>query len=366
MASRTNAKIRLVALLDSISSLGLKVGISVAILAAGYLLTVVFGPRIREIDKLAAADSKYLLDTLRIAVTALTIASAIVVVSLIVRFYYEEVVGQALSVAGALMYLGTPEVFGRFVSVQNAQAAGVVSTIVREFCFVGMICLIPGLVLVVRDCILRIWRGISVKRILESRWGDERERERRKKPKFYGSCWDMSYCREFVRQVCPAFTAKKPCWRMKVGCYCDEHTILMAMAGKGDGNDSYKGILHSLGLDGQSKKPKVSAKVKRARCRRCGIYAEHQRQKYRILSPIAFPSVVLALYIFYGQISNYVGTALEKTDRFVSFLSYKTVADYSFATDGRIITNLAVVWLGIIIISYTLRTLEYLIFDLQV
>jgi hypothetical protein len=329
------------------------------------LLWVVFGERIRELDKLTVADSTYLMHSIAIASRCLIIASAIVVVSLIIRFFYDEAVGQALSVLGAGVYFGAPEVFGRVIGSLNGPAVGVVAGIVQQFALVGVICLAPGLVLVVRDCILRIWRGVSVRRVLEARWGDEK-RLKSKKPKFYGSCWDMSFCREFVRRVCPAFQAKKPCWRVKVGCYCDEHTILMAMAGEGDGNESYKGILHSLGLDGQSKKPQVSAKVKRARCRRCGIYSEHQRQKYRVFSPMVFPSVTLALYLFYGQISAYVVQALEKTDKFVSFLTYKAVDSFSIATDQRMIVNLAVVWLGIIIVSYTLRTLEYLIFDVQV
>ncbi|MCE5313594.1 MAG: hypothetical protein ABFD49_02340 [Armatimonadota bacterium] len=366
MASKVRFSSRLYAFLDGISSLGLKVGIPIAIVAVGYFVSVLFGSRIKELDKLAAEDSAYFFNSLKVAATGLTAASAVVVISIIIRFYYEEFVGQSLSVFGALVYFGAPEAFGRFVNAPNQQAAWVVASIVREACLVGAICLVPGLVLVIRDCILRIWRGISVRRILESRWGDERERERRKKPKFYGKCWDMAYCREFVRQVCPAFKSKKACWRIKTGCYCDEHTILMAMAGKGNGNESYKGILHSLGIDGQSKKPKVSAKAKRMRCRRCGIYAEHQRQKYRLLSPMVFPAVIFAIYVFYGQITIYIQTALHSTDKFISFLSNKTVADYSFAADERMITILAVVWLGIIAISYALRTLEYMIFDLQV
>jgi hypothetical protein len=334
--------------------------------AVAYLLWVIFGPRLAHIDKLSAADSDYLIKSAAIACKGLTIASLAIVVSVIIRLYYDEIVGQALSVLGVLLYFGTPDALARFAHVQNARAAGLALSIVNEFCIVGAICAVPGLVLVIRDCILRIWRGISVRRVMESRWGDEKEREKKKKPKLYGNCWDMAYCRDFVKRVCPAFQTKRPCWRIKTGCYCDEHTILMAMASQGEENESYKGILHSLGLDGQSKKPKVSAKVKRIRCRRCGIYAEHQRQKYRLLSPMVFPAVIFALYLFHGQLFGYITTALQKTDQFVSFLSYKSVASATYASDGHMLTNIVIVWLAIILISYTLRTLEYLIFDLQV
>ncbi|MEN6358392.1 MAG: hypothetical protein ABFD83_15065 [Armatimonadota bacterium] len=366
MALKSHTKSWIFALLDNISSLGLKIGIPVAAVTVTYLLWVIFGPRLAHIDKLSVADSDYLINSAVISCKALTIASLAIVVSVIIRLLYDELVGQTLSVLGILLYFGTPEALARFVHVQNARAAGLALAIVNEFCVIGAICALPGLVLVVRDCILRIWRGISSKRVMETRWGDEREREKKKKPKFYGNCWDMAYCREFVKRVCPAFQKKRPCWRIKTGCYCDEHTILMAMASQGEENESYKGILHSLGLDGQSKKPKVSAKVKRIRCRRCGIYAEHQRQKYRLLSPMVFPAVIFALYFFYSQLSWYITTAFQKTDQFVGFLSYKSVTSTAYASDGRMLTNIAIVWLAIILISYTLRTLEYLIFDLQV
>lgn len=366
MALKTHTKSWIVAISDSISLLGLKLGIPVLIVSGLYLLWIVFGPRLAQIDKLPAADSSFLINSLAWSCKGLVIASTAVIISVMMRLFWDEIVGQTLSVVGVLLYFGTPEALARFVHIRNARSAEIALSIVDTFCIVGALCLIPGLVLVVRDCILRIWRGISVRRVLESRWGDEREREKQKKPKFYGKCWDMAYCRSFVKQVCPAFKAKKPCWRIKVGCYCDEHTILMAMAGQGEDNESYRGILHSLGLDGQSKRPKISAKAKRIRCRRCGIYAEHQRQKYRLLSPMVFPAVIFVLVLFYGQIAKYVGTALEKTDQFISFLSYKSVASSTMASDGHVLTSIAVVWLAIILISYTLRTLEFLIFDLQV
>ncbi len=366
MALKSHTKSWIVGIVDNLTLLGLRLGIPLLAVSVLYSLWIILGPRFGQIDKMPTADSAFLLNSVALACKGLIVAGIAVVASLIVRLFWDELVGQSLSVFGVLLYFGTPEALARFVHAQNARTAGVALSVVDAFCTVGAICLIPGLVLVIRDCILRIWRGISVRRVLESRWGDEREREKTKKPKFYGKCWDMAYCRSFVRQVCPAFKAKKPCWRIKVGCYCDEHTILMAMAGQGEDNASYKGILHSLGLDGQSKKPKISAKAKRIRCRRCGIYAEHQRQKYRLLSPMVFPAVIFAIFLFYGEISKYVGTALEKTDQFVNFLSYKSITSSTMASDGHVLTNIAVVWLAIILISYTLRTLEYLIFDLQV
>jgi len=240
------------------------------------------------------------------------------------------------------------------------------ASVMTAFRNVGGICLLPGLFLVLRDAILRIWTGISVRRVLERRWGDEDERKKHVKPKFYGSCWDMIFCRDFVRRVCPAYAARKPCRRIKIGCYCDEKTILRAMTSAGADNEHAQGIINSLGLNRHST-TRLSNKLKRERCRRCGIYAEHQRQKYRLLSPMVFPAIGVLLYVFYEQISMWVGIALQKTDRFMSFLTYGSQASrYALSDQGQLLTTLAIVWLTIIVISYALRALEYLVFELQV
>ncbi|MCE5200097.1 MAG: hypothetical protein ABFD54_01025 [Armatimonadota bacterium] len=367
MTLKTHTKSRLMAFVDQNTLLGLRIGIPVIVVAAGYLVSLVIGQRIQELPKMGPADREYFNNSLIICGSALMYSGLVVVASLILRFFTEERLGQILAVAGAVFYFGGPALVGKYPGERTIEASTVLAAIVADFLTVGAICLVPGLVLIVRDCILRIWRGISVRRVLESRWGDEAERAKKsRKPKIYGKCWDMLYCRGFVRRVCPAWQEKKPCWRLKVGCYCDEHTILKAMASQGTDNASYRGIMQSLGLDKPGKESRVSAKIKRARCRRCGIYGEHQRQKYRILSPMVFPAVVLMMYLFYDDISKYVWMTLDRTDKLFRFLAYRHVEGYSLGADGHVLTNIAIVWLTIIIVSYALRTIEYLIFDLQV
>lgn len=362
----TYAKARLVGYLEQITGLGMKTGIPVFAVAAGYLIAATFGRNIRHLDKLAQADRVYFLHSLDVATMAMAYSAIVVVASIILRMFLEEMVGQVLSLLGALLYFGSPSAFMRILGEEVIKVRGPAGLIVGSFCAVGAICLLPGLVLVVRDCILRIWRGLSVKRLLEYRWGDEEERRLKHRMKrMYGACWDMAYCRGFVRDVCPAFKTHKSCWQIKVGCYCDEQTILLAIAGRANDNEHYRGILHSLGLD-KSAKSLASARAKRARCRRCAVYSEHQRQKYRILSPMVFPAVGLAFYLFYGPVFTWVWNVMETADRFLNFLAHSSLSGYNFASDGRVVTIMAIVWLIIISISYSLRALEYLIFDLQV
>ncbi len=366
MKLSTHGRSQLVGWIDQITGLGLRVGIPAVGLLTVFLLVTVFGGHISGVSKLSAGEKAYLTNSVNLATRGLLAAAAVLVASLAVRFWRDEIVGQVLSLVGAAFYLGAPLFFAETVQASVAKNNALLAQIVDAFRTTGGICLLPGLFLVLRDAILRIWTGISVRRVLERRWGDEEERRKHVKPKFYGSCWDMLYCREFVRKVCPAWEAKKPCWRMKIGCYCDEKTILRALTADGAQNEHVRGIMDSLGLNAP-RESRISSKLKRERCRRCGIYAEHQRQKYRLLSPLVFPLVALLIYAFYAQIAVWVGIAIEKTDRFMSFLAYRQHAlGNTLGDQGQVLTALAIIWLAIIAVSYALRALEYLVFELQV
>ena len=359
-------KSRIVAFIDQVTSLALKVGIPIFLVAVGYLLFVSFGPHLRDFAKMSVSDRTAFAYTIDVSLRAMTMAAMVVVVSFVIRHFNEEPLGHILSALGALLYFVGPVVFAQLIPADLSKSNQILFFIVRGFQNVGAICLIPGLFVVVRDAILRIWTGVSVKRILERRWGDEEKRKKPKKPKIYGACWDMEFCRDFVRDYCPALKNKKPCWRLKVGCYCDEKTIMHAITSYGGKDNNAKDIMSRLGLD----KPGVSqlsGAQKRARCRRCGIYSEHQRQKYRLFSPMVFPAVGLAIYLNYSYIAKWIWSFLAKTDQFMRFLTYKLEGtSYSFTDDGHILTTLAIVWLTIIAISYSLRLLEYLVFELQV
>ena len=366
MRVSAHTKSRFVDLVERTSGLAIRAGAFVVIVTAAYLLYAVLGGSVRDAAKMMPADRAEFVRGVQLLVMALTWGSAAVVASVAVRLPNDESVGQYLSLVGALLFFASPAAFGYLVGGTVASGDSTLASIVNAFRTVGAVALVPGMVLVVRDLILRMWSGVSRKRVEGRCWGDEDElRKKPRRPKLYGSCWDMSFCRSFVRRVCPAWEEKRACWRMKVGCYCDEKTILMAMTNMGADNEHVRGIMYSLGLN-QPRESLLNARQRRARCRRCMIYAEHQRQKYRILSPLMFPAVGLVMYLFHEAIYGGLWAVLEKTDRFIRVLALKADAAYSFADDGRVLTVLAMVWLAIILLSYAIKTLEYLVFELQV
>lgn len=349
---------------ESTTANGLKFGIPAVLLTLGYLLFIVFGSKLRTMSAMSASDQAYLLRTVVVAELILRVAAVALVASLFVRYFHESAVGQLLALFGGILYFFTPAfmaglTLGAFLKIPLYQ--GIVDEIVR----VGLIALVPGVFLLLRD-ICKQLQGIRAKFVSGQRWGDEDERvKKHRKRKQLEKCWEMAFCREYVKHVCPAWDKKKPCWRIKSGCYCDEGTIMRAMTANASDNLSMRGIVQSLRME-KALRDSMSAKQKRMRCRRCLIYAEHQRQKYKVISPLVFPAIVVVFWVFYDRLVGGSLFVYQSTNRFVSFLTHQHQSVAMIAGEQHIFVTLAIAWLWIMLVSYTLRIVEYLIFDLQV
>ncbi|MGQ9581070.1 MAG: hypothetical protein ACUVT8_09015 [Armatimonadota bacterium] len=360
---KTHTKSQILALIDRLTGLGIRVGGILAGLSFVYILAILLGGHLKVPLKHESLERVYLEQSLSIAVRALVFATGAVVASLIIRFPQEEATGKFLSLAGGMLYFGGPPFVAWTMQGRIADGNLLGLDILSAIRAAGGIAMFPGLVLVVRDAILRVWTGATTRKMIV--------RKTYKTPvlsriKLWESCWDMEFCRDFVRRICPAFAEKKPCWRIKIGCYCDERTILKAMTQDSTDNVHAQGIIKTLKLDQPVKDP-LTSKLKRQRCRHCVIYAEHQREKYRFSSPLVFPAVAMVMYAYYNPLREFISQILTRTDRFLSFLVYKSGNTNSYiSSDIEVLTTVAIVWLAITTISYSLRTLENLIFELQV
>jgi len=187
----THSKSSMVGWVDQVTGLGLKIGLPLFIVSLAYLVMSALGSHIRELPQMKPADRDYFIQSVGTAITVMKVSSIVTVAALAVRLFAEEFLGHILAVLGALLYFGSAAFFGYFVDASTlVRASGeLFASIVQEIRFLGAVCLLPGLSLILKDAILRIWIGTSVKRIEESRWGDEEERARKHgKPKLYARC----------------------------------------------------------------------------------------------------------------------------------------------------------------------------------
>lgn len=126
---------------------------------------------------------------------------------------------------------------------------------------------------------------------------------------FLGKCWQMPFCRKFVRQLCPIYHAQRTCWKERVGCMCEEEVIRRAMQGQIEGTISKDALAAAKFIP---KNFKLTEEQKKERCRQCVIYNEHQKHKYRLLVPMTI-LVFIGLYV--GGRAIFLGVTTDMVNR---------------------------------------------------
>ncbi|MCS6859602.1 MAG: hypothetical protein NZT92_04690 [Abditibacteriales bacterium] len=110
------------------------------------------------------------------------------------------------------------------------------------------------------------------------------------KPSVFSPCWELPFCRETIRKICPAYLARKKCWKFGKGCYCDQEMITRIITGEVGAHTASarafarETITTDLGLD--------TAKRSKPPCGKCYIYLYHQQLKHRLLSPLLLPATI--------------------------------------------------------------------------
>lgn len=180
-----------------------------------------------------------------------------------------------------------------------------------------------------------------------------------------GKCWQLPYCRKFVRERCPIYHARRTCWKERVGCMCEESVIQNAMQGTStipkDMVAAAKFIPYNT---------KLPMEVKIQRCRQCVIYNEHQKHKYKIAMPAMFV-VVAGIYLLGREpIKMLLSGITNGADRFLGTATLKDGTTGVMArSDQDAITmfqEILALALMLVVLAYMLKLVEYLIFKLKV
>jgi len=170
---------------------------------------------------------------------------------------------------------------------------------------------------------------------------------------FLGKCWQLPFCRKFVREKCPIYHAKTTCWKELVGCMCEESVIRNAMENKPIPKDAL------LASNMIPRNNKLTDTQKKERCRNCVIYNEHQRHKYKVSVPITVLTFIGIYAAFHGPLVSSVDHIVQQVNAVVHKVSLTQEQKFTpptFFTE----TLLAVFFL--VGLTYAMKTLEYLIF----
>ncbi len=212
------------------------------------------------------------------------------------------------------------------------------------------------------------------------RYGQGVKEEKDRQNVFMGKCWQLPYCRKFVREKCPIYHSRRTCWKERVGCMCEESVISDAMAGKVIPADIVAAAKYI------PKNSRLSPAQKFERCKVCTIYNEHQKHKYQIALPVTTLAVAATYILTREAAAAGIKRGLMNTDRFLSKAAFSGdhTNDPPPTLNGHVGTKVEsdtkttgveggfipyheiMLFVGVLVfLAYCVKGLEYVIFKLK-
>lgn len=191
----------------------------------------------------------------------------------------------------------------------------------------------------------------------QMRYGKGVKEEQDRHNVFLGKCWQLPFCRKFVRERCPIYHARRTCWKEQTGCMCEEEVIRNAMENKVVPKDALMAATYI------PRNMKLTTEQKHERCRSCVIYNEHQKHKYKAAMPVTFVALAAVYLLAHPLLISLVGNLLKGLDRLINSATYGSVKQLDQPTTFQ---ELLLACFMIVILAYAMKTLEYLIFKLKI
>lgn len=340
--------------LDSIARFLVYAGGLATIVSVGFLIYtfIVFSGPSQASEAQAASNIEIFRKILMAGIAALGVGTTY-------TFWGEETLGVLQLIVAAILYLA-PLFVPSLVSGGNVAPVGAraLSALQVGGLILGMI----AVCVLIVDATLRVRdRAQQGARADQLKYGKGLKEEKDIQNVFLGKCWQLPYCRKFVRERCPIYHSRRTCWRERVGCMCEEEVIRNAMENKPIPKDM---VAAARFIPYNNRIP---LEQKKERCRQCVIYNEHQKHKYRAVMPLT----VLAFGGFYAlfrpQLLEATGALVQKIDAIVGTATFRpdgTQRPGTFASG--IFQEMLLVCFIIIALTYAMKVIEFLIFKLKV
>lgn len=275
----------------------------------------------------------------------------------------EEVLWAILLIVWAILFLSPlylPSVFGVTSMNQATQAA--LTAIQNAGIPIGVI----GVLVMVADIITRVKTRVKEgTKADQLKYGKGLKEEKDIRNVFMGKCWQLPYCRKFVRERCPIYHARRTCWKERVGCMCEESVIRNAMEGRVIPSDAVAAAQYI------PKNTKLTMDQKAERCRMCVIYNEHQKHKYKLAMPAAIGGTALVYVLFRQPMSDGINSMIGGVNTVVRQATLskdqnKDTAKTGLGSGEVAFNEIILVALLVVGMAYVIRFIEYLFFKAKV
>ncbi len=199
----------------------------------------------------------------------------------------------------------------------------------------------------------------------------EKKAKRAWKPRLWDPCWELPYCHEAVREVCPAYKARRSCWRHGYGCNCDPSLIetLIRTGGASTGKGAEKASSTQRRTEAAYVRSDLAADVvvgaqeRTIPCSKCPIFVEHQRQKFKIINPIAIIAVIVGLAALYKPLTGAYEKVIDVMAKLAARFTLNTEALNAEEWVGYLNTPTVQVFfflfVGMIALAYVLKAVEW-------
>ena len=179
-------------------------------------------------------------------------------------------------------------------------------------------------------------------------------------------CWQLPFCHQVIREMCPAFKSHKPCWRFGRGCNCDPGLVeqLIRTGGVGASTDSQQRRRQQEYIRSDLRADTPVQRERAISCAQCAIYLEHQRAKFRFVNPILAIATILAFFVFYQPILRLYELTITGMATVASQFTYGSQVDPKYWFEQLNTPTVQVFFLiilGLLVLSWVLRFTEWLI-----
>lgn len=338
------------------------------VISAGYLLYGIFSGALSH-----QADAR-VVENLRIMGQVLTLSSFLGALAFCFLTIDEIAYAVLIGLVGAGLVFGIPVLVAS--NVHGSGSAGAAAAIQSGAKSAGMAVLaIVGLRFLF-EIIQQILMASERRRAKAEREAETGIKRSTPKPTggLWSPCWGLPYCHEAVREQCPAYRARKSCWRFGYGCNCDPSLIERLIragaveAGRGAAHvDSRTRATHEAYVRSDLQADRTLKPQERTiPCSKCPIYLEHQRQKFKIVNPIAVIACLAILVAAYRPLLAVYREVIRGIAQVASRFTYGTRVDagewFEYLNTPAIQIFFFVI-VGMLALAYVLKFVEWVIFE---
>lgn len=201
----------------------------------------------------------------------------------------------------------------------------------------------------------------------------EQQAEKRERPSAFRHCWELSQCKGTLRVNCPNFREHTDCWKRGSGCQCDPglasrlvEELELEIAGA-------RSEFERRAAERMKENVTFRARQEagKAMCRQCELFAEHQAHKFKALYWIAYPIAIAATFALLPLISGGYEWLMAVCDKLFGAMQIlpdnrETFEAFVPPAAQYSLKPLFILGAGLIIVSYLIDGMDYLIFEVKV